>query len=219
MMDKSVLGFVARGGAVSKQQEVVHRIRRISRGTPFAIRRWARRFGPSVANKAVRALVASGEVVRMQRGVYVRPGVHPVLGAVTPAPEAAVRVAARARGQRLEIGGPEAARRFGLTTQVPMQTTFLTSGRSRIVVVGRRSVRLEHVSDAYLAHAGTPAGAALSALRHVGRDGLTPEVVERVLDRLDAPNRRRLMRSARRLPPTLARALGAVRDAPRGRSA
>ncbi len=155
----------------------------------------------------------------MQRGVYVRPRAHPVLGNVTPAPEAAVRVAARARGQRLEIGGPEAARRFGLTTQVPMQTTFLTSGRSRIFAVGRRSVRLEHVSDTYLAHAGTPAGAALSALRHVGRDGLTPEVVERVLDRLDAPNRRRLMRSARRLPPTLAHALGAVRDAPRGRSA
>lgn len=204
---------------MSKQQEVINRIRRISRGTPFAIRRWARRYGPSVANKAVRALVASGEVVRMQRGVYVRPGVHPVLGTVTPAPEAAVRVAARARGQRLEIGGPESARRFGLTTQVPMQTTFLTSGRSRIVAVGRRAIRLEHVSDAYLAHAGTPAGAALSALRHVGRDGLTPEVVERVLGRLDAPNRRRLVRSARRLPPTLARALGAVRDAPRGRGA
>ena len=120
---------------------------------------------------------------------------------------ATVRVAARANGQRLEVGGPEAARRFGLTTQVPMQTTFLTSGRSRIVAAGRRSVRLEHVSDTYLAHAGTPAGAALSALRHVGRDGLTPEVVERVLGRLDARNRRRLMRSARHLPPTLARAL------------
>lgn len=201
---------------MSKQQEVVHRIRRISHGTPFAIRRWARRYGPSVANKAVRALVASGEVVRMQRGVYVRPRAHPVLGPITPAPEAAVRVAARARGQRLEIGGPEAARRFGLTTQVPMQTTFLTSGRSRTIAVGRRTVRLEHVPNAYLAHAGTPAGAALSALRHVGRDGLTPEVVERVLGRLDARNRRRLMRSARRLPPALSRTLGAVGDTPHG---
>ncbi len=204
---------------MSKQLELVNRIRRISRGTPFAVRRWAERYGPSVANKAVRALVASGEVVRLQRGVYVRPRAHPVLGAVMPAPEAAVRVAARARGQRLEIGGPEAARRFGLTTQVPMQTTFLTSGRSRTVEVGRRLIRLEHVSDAYLAHVGTPAGAALSALRHVGQDALTPEVVERVLGRLDAPNRRRLMRSARRLPPRLARALGTVAEASSGRGA
>ena len=203
---------------MSKQQELVNRIRRISRGTPFAIRRWARRYGPSVANKAIRALVASGEVVRMQRGVYVRPREHPVLGTVTPAPEAAVRVAARARGQRLEIGGPEAARRFGLTTQVPIQTTFLTSGRSRTVAVGRRLIRLEHVSDAYLEHVGTPAGAAISALRHVSRDGLAPEVVERVLGRLDPPNRRRLMRSARRLPPPLARALQRVGD-PLGRGA
>jgi len=195
---------------VSKQQEVVSRIRHISRGTPFAIRRWAKRFGPSVANKAVAALVAGGEVLRMQRGVYVRPRIHPVLGTVTPAPEAAVLVAARARGQRLEVGGPEAARRFGLTTQVPMQTTFLTSGRSRTVATGRRRIRLEHVSDKYLAHAGTPAGAAIAALRHVGRDGLTREVVERVLMRLDATNRRRLLRSAHRLPSSLARALDPV---------
>jgi hypothetical protein len=185
----------------------MQRIRRTPRGTPFAIARWAKEYGPSVANKAVAALVVSGDVVRLQRGVYVRPRRHPVLGSVLPTPEAALKVAARARGQRLEIGGPEALRRFGLTTQVPLQTTFLTSGKSRSVDLGRRRIRLEHAPAAYLAHAGTPVGAAVSALRAVGPDGITPVVVDGVLARLQPSDQRTLLRHAKRLPRPLRRAL------------
>lgn len=195
---------------MSKQSELIDRIRRTPRGTPFAVARWAKEYGPSVANKAVAALVASGDVVRMQRGVYVRPRHHPVLGTVVPAPESALKVAAHARGHRIEIGGPEALRRFGLTTQVPLQTTFLTTGKSRSVDLGRRRIRLEHVPAAYLTHAGTPVGAAVSALRELGPDRLTPELLGRVLQRLEPGDQRTLLRHARRLPRRLARSLTAA---------
>jgi len=192
---------------VSKQSELMNRIRRTPRGIPFAIHRWAQVYGPSVANKAVAALAATGDVVRLQRGVYVRPKRHAVLGTVTPAPEVALKVAARSRGQRIEVGGPDALRRFGLTTQVPLQTTFLTSGKSRSVDVGRRRIRLEHAPAAYFAYAGTPVGAALSALREIGPDRLTPAVLARVLTRLQPTDRRTLLRYAKRLPRRMARAL------------
>jgi hypothetical protein len=195
---------------LSKQSELMNRIRRTPRGIPFAIQRWADVYGPSVANKAVTALVAAGDVTRLQRGVYVRPRRHAVLGTVTPPPEAAIKVAARARGHRIEIGGPDALRRFGLTTQVPLQTTFLTSGKSRTVDLPRRRIRLEHAPRAFLAYAGTPVGAALSALREIGPDHLTPAALQHVLMRLEPTDRHTLLRHARRLPRRMARALDAA---------
>ena len=208
MLATFVLHSLSEGATLSKQSELMHRIRHTPRGVPFAIARWVAAYGPSVANKAVAALVAEGDLVRLQRGVYVRPRHHPALGTVVPAPEAALAVAARARGHRLEVGGAEALRRFGLTTQVPMETTFLTTGRSRTIELGRRRVRLQHAPSAYLTHAGTPVGAALSALRAIGPDHLTPDVLERVLARLEPDERFTLLRTAKRLPRRQARAVG-----------
>ncbi len=188
------------------------RILRTPRGIPFTLQRWSKRVGPSVASKALTSLVEEGAVIRLHPGVYVRPKTHPLLGQLTPSPEATVKVAAEKSGQRVEIGGADALRRFGLSTQVPMQKTFLTSGRTRTVPAGQRTVRLEHVDRVYLLHAGTPAGAALSALRELGPSGITPEATEKVLRRLSAVDRTRLKRQTKLLPGWLARPIARAYD-------
>ena len=68
----------------------------------------------------------------------------------------------------MQIAGARAANALGLSTQVPAQSTYLTDGPSRRVVLGKRVVDLRHASPKHLIAPGSPAGTVVQALRHVG---------------------------------------------------
>ncbi len=84
-------------------------------------------------DQALSRMVRSGAIERIYRGVFVRPRTNRYVGKVPPAPEKVAQAVARASQSVIEVHGVEAAREFGLTTQVPMRAVFLTSGRSRVI--------------------------------------------------------------------------------------
>ena len=92
-----------------------------------------------------------------------------------------VETIARSNGETIQIHGAEAARRFGLTTQVPTAPLFHTSASSRTIRIGGVTVRMVHTSNRRrLQCAGEPTGAALSALWYLGKDNVTPETIARI---------------------------------------
>jgi hypothetical protein len=94
--------------------------------------------------------------------------VHPKLGALSPASDDVAKALARETGSQVQIAGARAANALGLSTQVPAQSTYLTDGPSRRVVLGKRVVDLRHASPKHLIAPGSPAGTVVQALRHVG---------------------------------------------------
>jgi len=68
----------------------------------------------------------------------------------------------------VQIAGARAANALGLSTQVSAQSTYLTDGPSRRVVLGKRVVDLRHASPKHLIAPGSAAGTVVQALRHVG---------------------------------------------------
>lgn len=120
----------------------------------------------------------------MTRGVYVRPEVSRFVGKVTPEPLQVAKAVAKTTGAVVQVHGAEAARRLELTTQVPTQPVFLTSGPSKRVRVGKMEIRLQHVCQRKLALAGRPAGLALSAMWYLGKKEVTPALVEKIRRKL-----------------------------------
>ena len=131
-------------------------------------------------------LVKDGVVARVARGIFVRPEVNRFVGTVMPDPLKVAEVVARTTGAVVQIHGAEAARRLKLTTQVPTQPVFVTSGRSKRIRMGTLEIRLQHVSPRKLALAGRPAGLALSAMWYLGKHEVTPVLVERIRHTLGA---------------------------------
>lgn len=129
-------------------------------------------------------LTRAGVIVRVTRGVYVRPKINRFVGTVLPEPAELVRVIADASQQKVQVHGAEAARQLGLSTQVPMQPVFETTGSPRTLKIGQLTVELRHAAPRKLALAGTLAGLAVSALRYLGRQGTTPQVIETIRARL-----------------------------------
>ena len=61
------------------------------------------------------------------------------------------------------------ANRLGLTTQLPVREVYLTSGRSRRLVLGAQTVELQHAPGWQLALAGRPSGDVIRVLAWLGR--------------------------------------------------
>ena len=97
-----------------------------------------------------------------------------------PGVQEIVKVIAKNHGETIQIHGAEAARRFQLTTQVPMTPVFNTSGLSRTLKLGNLNVRLKHVSPRKLYLAGTRPGLGLSALWYLGKDMVTKDTIAQI---------------------------------------
>jgi hypothetical protein len=129
-------------------------------------------------------LVKAGTIARVARGVFVRPEVSRFVGTVSPSPHKVAETVAMTTGATVQLHGAEAARRLELTTQVPTQSVFVTSGPSKRIRVGKMEIRLQHVCQRKLALAGRPAGLALAAMWYLGKTQVTPALVEKIRHKL-----------------------------------
>lgn len=144
------------------------RVRASGRGSVFTPSDFLSVAVRSSVDQALSRLVKGGQLRRLARGLYDYPKLHPKLGALSPTPDDVARALARETGSRVQIAGARAANALGLSTQVPAQSTYLTDGPSRRVVLGKRVVDLRHASPKHLIAPGSPAGTVVQALRHVG---------------------------------------------------
>jgi hypothetical protein len=96
----------------------------------------------AATDQALSRLTRQGKLMSSGRGMYVRL-IESRFGTRTPSPEKVVSETARLRGETVAPYGAAAANRLGLTTQVPMRTIYLTSGRSRCLNLGAQSIELK----------------------------------------------------------------------------
>ena len=132
----------------------------------------------AAVDQALSRLTERGQLIRAGRGIYMRPIVSR-FGTRAPSVEQAVEALASQKGEIIVSNGAAAASALGLTTQVPVRTVYLTSGRSRKMHVGKQVLELRHAPRWQLALANRPAGEVVRALAWLG-----PEKAEAALKTL-----------------------------------
>ena len=191
----------ARNRSEAAEATVAERVRahvsRMLAGEPFSVRELLS-LGPRASvDQALSRMARGGAIERVARGFYARPLINEKLGRTVPVePEKVVAAIARTEGARVNVHGAEAARRFGLTTQMPMRQVYTTSGRSRRVQLRTGDVTLVHRAQSQMGLAGTPAGEALSALLYLGKNEVTTEIIDRVRSALGEKDFARLRAAA-----------------------
>lgn len=123
----------------------------------------------AAVDQAFSRLVKAGRLLRVTRGAYVAP-VASRFGARSPAPEKVVEALAGQGGETVVPHGASAANLLGLTRQVPVQTVYLTSGRTRKLKLGASEILVRHAPRWMLALGDRPAGAAVRALAWMGKE-------------------------------------------------
>ncbi len=169
---------------MSVVQQIVGKLEKIPLGTPFTHREFIALGNHRNIGKVLERLVISGKVKRVRRGVYVCPKHNPHVGEVPPSIYEVVKVITATTGETLQVQGAEAAKLLGLSTQAPVKVTYITSGRTRKIRIGKQEVQFRHVSPKKLILAGTQAGIAITALWYLGKEEVTIKVIEKIRKRI-----------------------------------
>lgn len=117
--------------------------------------------------KTLCRLAHEGKLLRVIRGAYVAPR-EGRFGFFPPSTESVVRAIEASYGETVVANGAAEANALGLTTQVPIREVFLTSGASRTLHLGRRSVEFQRGNRWQLLLGKRPAGKVIRALSWLG---------------------------------------------------
>ena len=94
----------------------------------------------AAVGQALSRLARSGRLMRICQGVYMRP-IESRFGRCAPSTEKSLL---ELWGETIVPNGGGAANWLGLTTQNPVRSVYLTSGRSRRLRFGKHPVELPH---------------------------------------------------------------------------
>lgn len=159
-------------------------IKQIPLGKPIAVSSLSGLASYANVRQALSRMVKAGEIARVARGIFVRPKQVAYLGKVLPASQEIAESIAKTSGETIAPHGAEAARMLHLSTQVPMQAIFYTTGNTRHIKMGNSEIILKHISPRKLVKPGTIIGLVISALWYLGKNNVNEEVLEKIKQQL-----------------------------------
>lgn len=143
------------------------------------------KFDVEYVTKLLAQFEKEGLITRIAKGVYVKAKITR-FGVVYPSAFELVKEIAKRDKAEILSTGDTAANRLGFSTQVPMNASFLTSGSSRKLKLGNRTVTLMHGSPKNFAYKGKLMPELVQAIRSIGEDNITDVVERRVAQLLSA---------------------------------
>ena len=147
--------------------------------------------------------LAIAKIKRVRRGIYVCPVINPHVGEVPPSTYEILKVITAATGEVLQVQGAEAAKLLGLSTQAPQRESYLTSGRSRKIMINNQEIKLKHVSPKKLILAGSQAGIAITAW-YLGKEEVTINTIETIKKRITIEEFHKLLNTKKLMPARMA---------------
>jgi len=119
----------------------------------------------AAVDKALQRLTASGDIRRVDRGLYDRPPTNQLTGKATFPNYRAVILAVTRRDQaRFVVDGMTAANDLGLTNALPARIEVLVDARLKPVKLGNQEIHFKSAAPSRLYWAGRPAMRVVQAL-------------------------------------------------------
>jgi hypothetical protein len=169
----------------SAEIRILTKIKRGPKGSIYFTDSFLKVGSAKTVSKALERLVQKGEIVRIANGIYVRPKIDPVIGAVTPALEEIVHAIAKRDHARIVPTGSYALNKLGLSTQVPTNVVYLTDGAARKVKIGKRIITFKKTTPKNLSAKGEITALVIQALKVIGKDNVTIEMEKKITEVLE----------------------------------
>ena len=119
-------------------------------------------------------LCSQGVIARISFGIYVKP-IESKFGIVYPPISDIVKAIAKRDKAKILPTGNTAMNLLGLSTQVPMNSEYITSGSAREIKLGNRTIRLKRSVPKNFDYKGELMPVLVQALKAIGQNNLTDE--------------------------------------------
>ena len=123
-------------------------------------------------------------IVRVAQGIYVRPKISKLIGALVPSAEEVAEAIAKRDRIRTVPTGSYALNALGLSTQVPMNIVLLTDGSPREIRVGKRKIKFKKTTPKNLLAKGKISRLVIQALKEIGNGKVTAQEENKIIELL-----------------------------------
>ena len=157
-------------------------------------------------------LTKNGALMRVAQGIYVKP-VETRFGPSIPTVENIVKAIARRDNAQVMACGVVALNALGLSTQVPMRYTYLTTGTKRTIKLKNTMVTLRTAAPRYFAFETKLIGLLVQALKALKEENVEEEHLQQIrkIVRLE-PDKEALKRDVMRMPAWMKRIVKPMLD-------
>jgi hypothetical protein len=188
------------------EKQIIARIRAHGRGFVFTPKLFSSLTDDTgTVRTALTRLVQKKSIRRLAHGLYDLPEVHPKLGAVMPTTEKVIEAIKLSDAIEVQPTGAYAANLLGLSTQIPMKIELYTNGPRKLIRFGKQQILLKPTTPKNMIGAGTKAGLILHALRQIGKENLTNEMIEKIRSQLDEKDNKQINKQAQYAPAWIAK--------------
>ncbi|MEA3287418.1 MAG: DUF6088 family protein [Candidatus Marinimicrobia bacterium] len=179
----------------SIENKVLNKIYGRGRGWVFSQIDFATLGNRSAIDVAFHRLVDKGTIRRVSRGIYDYPVYSDLLGKyLSPDIDKVSQAIARKFNWRIQPSGPTALNMLGLSTQVPSKYVYLSDGPSKVFIAGKTPIRFKTTKLKDVGFKHHESASIVSAFRSLGRDRLTPDVIDHTRKWLNPEIRSRVLK-------------------------
>ena len=152
----------------------------------------------SGVKEAVSKLTAEGKLLRVRRGIYESPYYSSFLQEeVEASPLDVAKKIARKNRWTIAPSGNTALNALGLSTQVPAEYHFVSSGTNKEVDLGGIKLYFKHVPPKEIAGISAKSALIIEAIKALGRTGMDDSARAKIAGVLSSTEKERLARESR----------------------
>ena len=177
------------------KEKILSRIYGHGRGWAF----FQKDFSPLASREAIdlalHRLEKKGTIRRVLRGLYDYPRFSELLNQqLSPDIDQVASALARKFGWHIQPSGPAALNLMGLSTQVPGRYVYLSDGPARTYEVGKTELIFESTALKETGFKLRESALIVQGLKSLGREGITPETIEKIRQWLDPSLRSKVLK-------------------------
>lgn len=155
----------------------------------FFISDYANLGAAETIRKILHEATITGILEKAGHGIYIKPKVSRFGKVPIPLEKIAREIADRDKCKILPTGHT-AANIIGLSTQVPMNLSYITTGSTRTIKIGERKISFRHASPKNFAAKGRAMPLLIQAIREIGEENISGseyKAIRRFIDKQQDP--------------------------------
>ncbi|MGM9816404.1 MAG: DUF6088 family protein [Lepagella sp.] len=171
------------------KQTVMEKINESQPHSIFFISDYADMGSAETIRKILHEATIKGVLEKACHGIYFKPKTSRFGNVPISLEKVAKEISLRDKCEILPTGST-AANLIGLSTQVPMNLSYITTGSTRVINVGDRKIYFRHASPKNFAARGTVLPLLIQGLRELGEDNISIneyDAIKRFIDRQKDP--------------------------------
>lgn len=182
----------------SKMSLIAKRIDEASFGSAFVTSDFTDLAEYETAKKTIARLEQKGRLRRVLRGVYDKPKFSSLLQEyAAPIPDQIAHAIARNYNWRISASGNTALNQLGLSTQVPADWSYISTGPYKKYTFGKTTLAFSHRSDSQMIGMSEKTLLLIQALKAIGQGNASDADIKRIRKRFSSDERQIILSESR----------------------